>query len=292
MKLAARLVTALGLSILITCSVSAAGCFTDLDDTYLTNTYPQDIADKVMEGIYELPTFDYSCSATDSDGASGGTGVSAFTTAEFKGMPLLLTRPHDQKTYDSKIEPYNPIVRAKALEIASKNPGSYSIDQVCAIYDYLYNGWHYVNDPSSRGDYVNSASESIQIGEKAGCVGVGDCEDFAVLMASMVDAIGGKTRIIYTRNGESAHAYTEVYVGGGQKAEDNIANVKVWLSEHYGYKTKMLVFYHENWNTGEQWLNLDWAGDRPGGRFNNGDESYVLWESKGNSKPRTPNYFD
>lgn len=289
MKLASRLAAALWLLILIAYSASAAGCFTELDGACLINTYPQDIADKVVQGTYELPMFDYSCSATDSEVASGGTQVKAFTTAEFKGMPLLSTTENKAKKYAGKVEPYNPIVRAKALEIASDYPGGYSIGQICAIYKYMHSGWKYVNDPSSGGDYVNYANESIQIGKDASCAGVGDCEDFAVLMASMIDAIGGKTRIVHTYDSDSGHAYAEVFVGDSQDAEDNLAKIKNWIGDHYGYQSKLLVFYHGNWNTGAKWLNLDWTGDLPGGRFSNGDESWVVWESGGELTPYAPN---
>lgn len=57
----------------------------------------------------------------------------------------------------------NPVTRRKAVVLAAKYPGDKTIDQICSIYDYLRDGWHYVGDV--RGiDYFSSASESLDIG--------------------------------------------------------------------------------------------------------------------------------
>lgn len=45
-----------------------------------------------------------------------------------------------------KISPHDPIVRRKAIEIASRYPGEYNINQVFEVFDYMAN-LNYVSDP-------------------------------------------------------------------------------------------------------------------------------------------------
>ena len=63
------------------------------------------------------------------------------------------------------------------------------------IFEYLKNNWHYVGDQDPTANF-NYASETINRGKSAGYSGVGDCDDFACVMASMIEAIGGSARII------------------------------------------------------------------------------------------------
>lgn len=195
-----------------------------------------------------------------------------------QGVPDVSPNEMDMN-YNDKIEPINRIVHDKAFEKAGKNPGSYTIDQICAIFDYLHNNWHYVKGPN---DAVcrNYANESIRLGESVGGSGVGNCGDFAVLMASMIEAIGGSARIVYVDYGNGiAHAYAEVYVGNGSAWWDNF----FWLTVKYYQPATpdnpLKFFYHEESFRDASWLNLDWSSDRPGGPFNKGINSYILWES-------------
>lgn len=281
MKLRIRTIT-LTFIILLLSQANGDPCYTYLDSIYMEDTYSQDDIYKIYSGDIELPMFQF-----------GGYGfraadVMAFKTVEFNKIPYLSTTNSKDIRYNDKIEPYNPIVRAKALEIASRAPGSYSIGQVCEIYNYVNSGWRYINDPSSRGDYINSASESIEIGERAGCAGVGDCEDFAVLMASLIEAIGGKTRIIHT----TRHAYAEVYIGNEQQGNDNIANILTWVRDNYQISGKecLLIFFHKNLNTSDRWLSLEGlAGSiHPGGTMIDGDVSWIAWASEGSKAPHVP----
>jgi len=75
------------------------------------------------------------------------------------------------------------------------------------------NGWSYARDPRGT-DFFMHANQSLKIGGKAGCSGVGDCDDFAILMSALVESIGGTTRIIFAQNKTmGGHAYAEVYLG-------------------------------------------------------------------------------
>jgi hypothetical protein len=204
--------------------------------------------------------------------------------------------------YNARVEPGNPVVHDKAVGIvsgASNRYSSYTFDQICAIYDYLYHGWHYVLSGTS-GHYAN---ETLKLGEEGGCSGEGNCEDFAIVMASMIEAIGGSARIIVSEdsaNGGSSHAYAEVYMGGAlfesleplAKKYGTANGKNVTANPDGGDPFKM--FFHDlrdgcsislPHDPNDYWLNLDWAANHPGGPFVKGQKSYIVWQS---ASPHNP----
>lgn len=185
---------------------------------------------------------------------------------------------------NKKVEPDNPSIRGVAAILASKSPGDLNADQICEIYIYLKfgdrakNGWRYVRDP--RGiDSWNYANESLKIGDKANCVGLGDCDDFAILMAAFIESIGGTTRIVLANNNSiGGHAYTEVYLGQLNNPNNKVEKVIGCLQQEYGIGK---IYGHVDTDTKEVWLNLDWGPDEkgnahPGGPLFQGDKHYVL----------------
>ncbi|MFA6371356.1 MAG: transglutaminase domain-containing protein [Methanothrix sp.] len=189
-----------------------------------------------------------------------------------------------KQALSARVEPENAAVRHEAVVLAANYPGDHSIDQICSIYDYLKNGrntkkgWSYVPDP--RGiDYFMYANETLAIGKDAGCVGAGDCDDFAILMAALVESIGGTTRIILAHNNSTGgHAYTEVYLGQINSNNSQTEDVVDWLKQKYDIDK---VFTHIDTNAKDVWLNLDWGPDEkgnahPGGPFYQGDKHIVL----------------
>jgi transglutaminase-like putative cysteine protease len=92
----------------------------------------------------------------------------------------------------------------------------------------------------------------------------GDCDDFAILLAALVESIGGSTRISFAYNEEGGHAFTEVFV------TDNKESMPVLVQEInklYG-TNKFRINYYEDAD-GKCWLNLDWFGQpqHPGGQY-------------------------
>jgi len=146
----------------------------------------------------------------------------------------------------------NPIVRNTAVKEAAgknaENAGEINLGQVANLYDFAAKNWAYIDDPGSQ-EYVAKASESILNGRK------GDCDDFAVLMFSLVSAIGGDSRINYAYNSNSGHAFAEVKVGA------SIVKTKEYLSIRYGCAAQSLAGFRKD-KTGIWWMNLDWF-DRP-----------------------------
>ena len=206
---------------------------------------------------------------------------------ELQGLlPIIPPNGKDELQYVQKktkdinlnVDVNNTIVRDHAVQLASRFPGELNIDQICMIYTYLRNGddakkeWSYVYDP--RGiEYLSSASETLKLSEKTDAVGAGDCDDFAILMAALIEAIGGKTRIILAFNNNTGHAYSEVYLGNLSSQGKQIDDIVSWLKGTY--KTDN-IYVHLDADSKEVWLNLDWQAKHPGGPFYPGISQYAI----------------
>jgi tetratricopeptide (TPR) repeat protein len=210
-------------------------------------------------------------------GISGGE-----STPKGKMKPRVVKDLKDE--LNKKVEPDNPMISERADLLASKYPGDLRIEQICEIYYYLKYGdrakagWKYVRD--TRGiDSWNYANQSLTIGDKTNCVGLGDCDDFAILMAAFAEAIGGATRIILANNNSiGGHAYTEVYVGRINDSNYQVVEIIKWLQEE---SNTSKIYGHLNTTTRDVWLNLDWGSDEkgnfhPGGPFFPGDRHDIL----------------
>jgi hypothetical protein len=101
-----------------------------------------------------------------------------------------------------KIEPSAPLVRNTAVSIARDSSGSWNVNQLVDLYIWMKNNIGYVNDPSGP-DYFASATETLTIKG-------GDCEDQAVLIASMIQSVGGSSQIVAIP--ECQHAFAAVYI--------------------------------------------------------------------------------
>ena len=208
---------------------------------------------------------------------TGGGNISEGSTKEKVGDLL--------KAFDERTDTENQYVLDEAALLAAKYPGDLTMDQICSIYTYLKNGdeakkgWSYVRD--RRGpDYYRYANESLKMGDKAGCSGVGDCDDFAILMSSLIESIGGTTRIILAHNNTTGgHAYTEVYLGNLNVQNNQVEGIASWLKEKFNADK---IYTHIDTNTKDVWLNMDWGLDEkgiahPGGPFFKGDKHIVLY---------------
>jgi len=153
----------------------------------------------------------------------------------------------------------NPATRTFFLrQILPTHSGS-GIAQMCDIWDYCNGNFVYVLDPSGEA-YTAYASETISNGLK------GDCEDFAILMAAGVLAIGGYARIVLEKVEEGGHAYAEVCV-----PKEHWRSVLFYLRERY---PGVYSFRYHIDDSGEAvWLNLDYQlfarefDQHPGGPF-------------------------
>lgn len=145
----------------------------------------------------------------------------------------------------------SPTVRNNSAALVSESPGSFNIGQICDIFDFCYTNWSYINDPMTS-DYFSKASETLRNGLN------GDCDDFAILVCSMIISIGGEARINFAYDDNSGHAFTEVNIGSKNRNE-----VSKYIRARYGHSE----MWHREDGSGNWWLNLDWQGNHPGAKY-------------------------
>ncbi len=112
------------------------------------------------------------------------------------------------KIINRLVEPAEPNVRNTAGEVARSYPGTYNIYQVCSIFENVKDKVKYVSDPRGH-DFWAAANTTLN-------VGAGDCDDKAILLSSMLESVGGTTRIYLT----DTHAFAAVYIGSGVGATE------------------------------------------------------------------------
>lgn len=79
--------------------------------------------------------------------------------------------------------------------------------QILQLKEYVFNNWHYVFDPDTGTDTWRSAEATISL--KYNNKYSGDCDDFAILMASFARQIGLESRMVGGFSGKSGHAFAE-----------------------------------------------------------------------------------
>lgn len=179
-------------------------------------------------------------------------------TQEDLYMKKVISKLKDSMDYD------NPVTRKFYLSLAAESPGTYNIGQISTIYSYLYGHWKYVNDPLGR-DYFAKASESIESNL------AGDCDDFAILMATCIQGIGGESRIVFAENNSGKHAYAEVKIANNERVTSQVID-----GMRAVYQNNIGTIHYKNSSNGEVWLNLDWNGATPGSKYFDSDREWIF----------------
>ncbi len=166
-----------------------------------------------------------------------------------------------------KINVGNPIVKDKARDLILEYPGDGTINQICSIYEYMVGNWSYARD-AWRIEEFQYSNKSLEYG-KGKYSGQGDCDDFAILLAALIESVGGTPRIIFAYGPTGGHAYTEVFLGKYIGEDSDVGCMLRWLRSRYRVEE---INTHSDLKTGEVWLNLDWwkepgGAKYPGGRF-------------------------
>lgn len=128
-------------------------------------------------------------------------------------------------------------------EIKNAQPGEYNTLQVAEAYEWVRNNIAYKSDGDV--DYWQSAEETLELR-------TGDCEDQAILLASIIGALGGNARV----NIIQSHAFPTVFVG---TTSQDISDVRCSIASYYGLGPNELnVAYMED-DMG-YWLVIDTTG--------------------------------
>ena len=171
------------------------------------------------------------------------------------------------------IDSSTPLTRDTAVRIASRQQGEFKVEQVAAIWQFVREHWRYVNDPNGR-EYFARASETIR-NEFAG-----DCDDFAITLAAMVEAIGGRARVVFMDGPRGGHAYSEVCI------QQQPTQVATELAGYYGSRwlryttgaTPGRIAFRQSTDC-PVWLNLDWNANVPGGEYANEQWTVAIYST-------------
>jgi hypothetical protein len=186
--------------------------------------------------------------------------------------------PAESKTVDEikkeinlKLNVRNAAVREQGRKLILEYAGDGTISQICSIYSYMVGNWSYARDTRGIEEFQYS-NESLEYG-KGKFSGQGDCDDFSILLASLIESIGGTSRIMLAYGPMGGHAYTEVYLGKAEGIDSDAYRMIRWLRTRYNVPE---INAHTDLDTGDVWLNLDWWRDpntgieltkHPGGPF-------------------------
>lgn len=144
------------------------------------------------------------------------------------------------------------------------------ITKICAAFYHYKNNWHYKDDPG-KGDLINDPTITIQSGL------IGDCDDFAVLMAAAIRIMGKRSRVVLGHNQEVVgHAYTEMFVGrSAYEAQAMINNIIKKYAKIYNEINVFKVYARNDANG--YWLNFDWFAKYPSGTYYPATKEVVLY---------------
>lgn len=179
-----------------------------------------------------------------------------------------------EKELRAAIDYTNPDLRNYAASIAIKyfdeqrhlSPKRKWV-QFFSVFKEIYGQWKYVYDPANE-DYYSKASETLgqlQYDEFF----KGDCDDYSIMMAACIKAIGGEVRLVRTTveqsNGDQiGHLYPEVKFGSEEDLETIVYLIKsVYFVEES--KGNAINYYLDG--KGFIWLNFDYNDRYPGGKY-------------------------
>ena len=158
-----------------------------------------------------------------------------------------------QKRIQQKVNYTDSTVRGFAVEKSLIYFNEYypKYRQICrqlSLIKYIKENYRYVSDPSGF-DYFASPAESIALM-------AGDCDDYSILMASVIKAIGGDVRIIWAPK----HVYPELFCGDKASFDKYLSAIYIFFEKEIGKKQ---IYYRLDKNQ-NYWLNIDYTDKYPG----------------------------
>lgn len=115
---------------------------------------------------------------------------------------------------------------------------SNQVEQIIALRDHVKKNWHYVFDPVRGKDTWRSAEATLALKYKGQYPG--DCDDYAILMASFARQIGLRSRMVGGYDNGSGHAFAEFLLPSNQSNNPSLRG--------NDYRT----------DSNGKWVSLDW----------------------------------
>jgi len=162
-----------------------------------------------------------------------------------------LATPREQEVQYNVEQYYNRInervdysvVSSPVAAIRAAYPGNYSVLQIAEAFTWMRENIEYVNEGSE--DYWKTAQETLSSRE-------GDCEDHAILLCSIIGALGGNARV----NLIEEHAFPTVFVASTYA---DLLKVRASLASYYGLDASVFRMAYLQDRNG-YWLVIDPTG--------------------------------
>jgi len=97
----------------------------------------------------------------------------------------------------------------------------------------------------------------------------GDCDDYSILMASVLKAIGANVRIIWSPR----HVYPELYCGDKANFEKYVSAIYTLFGQEIGKKR---IYYRIDKNE-NYWINIDYTDLYPGSVYHSDEVLSVIY---------------
>ena len=132
-----------------------------------------------------------------------------------------------------------------AITLNMQITGSNREENIIKLRDYIFNHWHYVSDPKTKGDTWRSAEATIALKYKGKYPG--DCDDYAILLASMAKQVGLTSRVIAGFTEKGGHAWAE-FLLTRKVSKKSILNLRDYRVDEKGLWVSLDWFNGENHN--------------------------------------------
>jgi hypothetical protein len=171
-----------------------------------------------------------------------------------------------QQRIQQKVNHEDSTVRAFAVKSSLLYFDEYypKYRQICrqfSLLKYIKENFKYVSDPSHF-DYFASPQESIELM-------AGDCDDYTILVASVLKAIGANVRIVWAPK----HVYPELYCGNKMEFEKYVSAIYTFFENEMGVKN---IYYRIDKN-GNYWINIDYTDVYPGSVYYSNEVLSIIY---------------
>ncbi len=141
--------------------------------------------------------------------------------------PTYLNDPSIYKRVNDLVTPNDALVAQLASQVSQGLGSNYSVYWLASLFEWVTNNLTYIRDPSDDDVWSPPAATLNSMG--------GDCEDYSILIASVVEHWGGNARFYVITD----HAFAAVYLG--PPTMDANAAVAA-LSRYYGGSARYAWF--------------------------------------------------
>lgn len=178
------------------------------------------------------------------DAGSLPSGANSATISHL-ATPLVQEVQYNVEEYYDRINErvdYS-VVASPVASIKAAYPGNYSVLQIAEAFSWMKHNVDYVTETS--GDYWQTAEETMASGQ-------GDCEDHAILICSIIGALGGNARV----NLIDEHAFPTVFVSSNY---EGLMKVRTSLASYYSIEVSTFKMSYLQDSYG-YWLVIDPTG--------------------------------